>query len=93
MSKRCVVAEGQEFIYPADPISLRLVREAGGVSKLTPEERAKIKFKTVKSGEECSDLPEPAFSIYVERGWILVSESSKPAKPVKPASMVNEGAE
>lgn len=93
MSQRYTVADGQEFTYPADPISLRLVKEAGGVSKLTPEDREKIKFKTVKGGDECGDLPEPARSIYIERGWIIVSEQPKLVKAAKPTPAVSEGVE
>lgn len=82
MPKRFVVAvhpEVEEFVYPADPISLRKVKDAGGVSQLTPEERELIKFKSVKPGDDCSDLPEPALSIYLSRGWVV--EEDAPVTP------------
>lgn len=86
MSKRYRVAEGREFTYPADPISLRAVKEAGGVSQLTDEQRRKIKFKTVKSGEDCGDMPQSSLGIYVARGWVIVDvpvvETTKPGDTV-----------
>jgi len=66
-----IVAEGHEFTYPADAISLQLVRQAGGVSKLTDDQRERISFKTVKAGDDCSDMPQPALGIYINRGWVI----------------------
>jgi hypothetical protein len=80
MQKNYTVAEGHEFTYPADAVSLRLVKEAGGVSQMTDAERAQVKFKTVKAGEDCSDMPLSSAAIYAERGWIV--EKSTTALPV-----------
>ena len=77
MSSRYKVAEGQEFTYPADPISLRAVVDAQGVSNLTEEDREKIKFKTVIAGEDCSDMPKSSLDIYLERGWVIDSEKKE----------------
>lgn len=78
MSKRYNVAEGQEFSYPANTISLQLVKSAGGVSKLTEEERKKVSFKTVTAGQDCSDMPKESLDIYVSRGWVIEAEVSSP---------------
>lgn len=84
MSNRFTVAPGREFTYPADPISLRAVKDAGGVSKLSDEDRAKIKFKTVRAGQDCSDMPEPAKSIYLQREWIIPGAAPSKVFEVKP---------
>lgn len=85
MSKRFVVAPGDEdrtpeFVYPADAMSLKIIKDSGGLSKITDEQRSSLKFKTVRAGDECTDMPEPARSIYVERGWILVEEKTEVKK-------------
>ena len=56
------------FTYPADPESLRLVREGGGLSKLTPEDRARVRMKEVAIGDFCDDMPAEAQARYLERG-------------------------
>lgn len=85
MSKHYTVAEGCEFTYPADVASLRLVQKAGGVSKLSNEELSRIKFKTVKSGDDCSDMPLSSLQVYLSRGDIIetVSPEREPLKLVK----------
>lgn len=77
-TKSYLVGPGQRFTYPADPVSLRIVTDAGGVSQLSDEQRAKVKFKTVSSGADCSDMSQPALRIYLERGWVL--DVTKPSK-------------
>ena len=57
MSKSYVVAPGYEFTYPADEKSLHAIKSVGGVSKLSDADREHIKFKTVKEGQDCSDMP------------------------------------
>jgi hypothetical protein len=79
MQKNYTVAEGHEFTYPADAVSLRLVKEAGGVSQMTDAERAQVKFKTVKAGEDCSDMPLSSAAIYAKRGWIVEKGATTPA--------------
>ena len=56
--------------YPADAASLQAVRDAGGVSKLTDAERARLKFKTVPVGGRCDDMPPESVARYLERGEI-----------------------
>jgi hypothetical protein len=82
MPKRYTVAAGQEFNYPADAASEKTIRGAGGCSKLTEAQRATVKFKTVKEGEDCSDMPASSLEIYVERGWVL--ETGVELTPVLP---------
>lgn len=77
MPKCYTVAEDREFTYPADPISLRMVQDAGGVSQLTETQRQKIKFKTVRSGQDCSDMPLSSRAEYVRRGWVLEVDPKK----------------
>ncbi len=45
--------------YPT-PQSLAIVNQAGGLSKLTPEQRAKVKTKRVEAGGWCDDVPASA---------------------------------
>jgi len=71
MPKHYTVVVG-EYTYPADPISLRTIKDAGGVKQLTPEQKRTVKFKTVTVGQDCSDMPEPALSLYISRGWVTV---------------------
>jgi hypothetical protein len=71
MAKRFVVVEGN-YTYPADPTSLRIIRDAGGLSQIPTEQREFLKFKDVGPGDDCSDMPDPALSIYMSRGWIKV---------------------
>jgi hypothetical protein len=58
------------FAYPADAESLRLVREAGGLSKLTKSQRGKAKYKRVEPGEDCSDMPAESVAVYLSRGEV-----------------------
>lgn len=59
------------FAYPADAESLRLVREVGGFSKLTDEQRAAVRYKRVAPGEDCSDMPAESLAVYLERGEVV----------------------
>lgn len=82
MSKRFVVAPAEdgripEFVYPADAASLKIIRDNGGLSQMEDADRAKLKFKTVHVGQDCSDMPEPALSIYIGRGWVIEGEPKK----------------
>ena len=54
MSKRLRALNG--MTYPIGS-SLELVRKAGGISKLTDDQRASLKVRRVQSGEWCDDLP------------------------------------
>lgn len=89
MSSRYIVAEGQEFNYPADLVSRQIIKSSGGRSKLSEEDKKRVSYKTVKAGEDCSDLPEPAFSIYLERGWII-KVGDTPADVPTDTPVVNE---
>ena len=75
MSTTYVVAPGYEFNYPADPISLGIVKKAGGRSKLTPEDSAKVKTKIVKEGQDCSDMEKSVLDLYTSRGWVIKEDS------------------
>ena len=72
-----------EMWYP-DAKSLPVVVEAGGMSKLTAEQREKVKthIRHVKPGEWCDDLPECDRAIRLERGDVVEVE----ADPVKRAT-------
>jgi len=71
MGKTYTVAPGCEFDYPADPESLRIITTAGGRSKLTDDQKEIVKYKTVKEGEDCSDMPSSSLELYLSRGWII----------------------
>ena len=45
--------------YPT-PQSLAIVNQAGGLSKLTTEQRTKVKNKRVEAGGWCDDVPASA---------------------------------
>lgn len=84
MQKRYTVAKGAEFTYPADPVSLRIVQEARGVSEMSEKKRAQVKFKTVRGGEDCSDMPESSAAIFLERGLVVPFDPTAPVEqPVK----------
>jgi len=78
MSIRYIVAKGQEFVYPADPASWKLIQDAGGWSKLSVEANALMKHKIVKEGGDCSDMDASSLAIYVARGWIIDTFASVP---------------
>jgi hypothetical protein len=65
--------------YPADAESLRLVREAGGLSKLSPEAREKVRMKEVKPGEWCDDLPAESVEGRLLRGDVERVTVDEPA--------------
>jgi hypothetical protein len=83
---RYVVAEGQEFNYPADAATVALIAKAGGRSKMTQEQHKKANYKIVKAGDDCSDMPQTALALYLERGWIValapISSSEKASSEV-----------
>lgn len=70
MSIRYVVAPGHEFNY-TDKEGDKIVKAAGGRSKMSDFDKARVKFKTVTAGQDCSDMPEEVFNLYLERGWII----------------------
>jgi|WetSurMetagenome_2_1015567.scaffolds.fasta_scaffold853041_2 hypothetical protein len=74
MPNRYTVAEGHEFNYPADLSSFQIIKSAGGRSKLTEQEVARVKYKTVKAGQDCSDMPKSSLEIYLQRGWVIESK-------------------
>jgi hypothetical protein len=93
MSSRYIVAEGQEFSYPADLISQQVIKSAGGRSKLTEEDKQKVKIKTVMAGEDCSDMPASALALYLERGLVLkVLPPVEMPPQVEPVSLIKEPA-
>jgi hypothetical protein len=58
--------------YP-NAASLKLIPK-GGVSKLSPEEQSKIKYKNVAAGKIVDDLPDSAIK------WLLKDELIVEAK-------------
>lgn len=75
--KTYTVAEGQEFSYPSGSESLRILEAAGGRSKLNEDQKSMIKYKTVKEGDDCSDMPQSSLELYLERGWVIESDDEK----------------
>lgn len=80
-----IVAPGHEFNYPADEVSLKILKNAGGRSKLKEEEKPLVKYKTVKEGQDCSDLPVETRDLYESRGWVIRKEDPKKSAPVPAA--------
>lgn len=60
--------------YPEPGKSLEIVRAAGGLSKLSEEERAKVKIKDVRAGAWCDDLPEESRASLIRKGRVEVVE-------------------
>lgn len=73
----------RQITYPADAKSLALSEAAGGLSKLSAEERERLRFKTVEAGEYCDDMPEHSKAIYLARGWIERIPASDEATQAK----------
>lgn len=82
--------EFAEHTYPADMQSLHIIQAAGGVSKITDEQRAQLKFKTVRPGDDCSDMPASSREIFLERGWIEEIREHSPI-PVVEETEAEEG--
>lgn len=55
--------------YPA-PSSLALVTRAGGVSKLTAEQAAKVTYRVVAPGESCDDMPKQSIKGCLANGSV-----------------------
>ena len=64
--------------YP-DSASLKIVQKAGGLSKLSDEQRAKVKIKNVKAGGFCDDIPEDSRKNFLKLGYIREVESKTSA--------------
>jgi hypothetical protein len=76
---RAVVA----LTYPAVG-SLKKVIAAGGLSKLTPEQRDKLTMKRVKAGALADDIPEKSIKWLLKQGLIKnATESSAPKRKGK----------
>lgn len=66
--------------YP-DPASLAIVEKAGGLSKLSDEQRAKVKIKDVRVGGFCDDMPKKSVKDFLKWGYIReVDSEPKKAK-------------
>lgn len=74
MTRRLKAVVG--LTYPKSE-HLKKVREAGGISKLSKEELAKIKFKRVESGGWCDDLPIESREHYISSGKVKIVEQSE----------------
>ena len=61
--------------YP-DAISRKLIPK-GGVSKLSPEEQGKIKYKYVAAGKSVDDLPDSAVKWLLKDGLIVEANETK----------------
>lgn len=68
MSDRLRVVR-RRFRYPVGA-SLVRVREAGGVSRLSPEDAAGLTFREVGPGDDCSDMPSESVTRYLASGDI-----------------------
>jgi len=75
---RFIVAPGHVFNY-TDEAGDKIVKAAGGRSKMSDSDKARVKFKTVTEGQDCGDMPKEAFNLYLERGWII--DQNEPSEP------------
>ena len=79
MAKRLQVSDVRPGIhYPADAETLKKVRSAGGLIKMTPEERSALNYKYVKSGDFCDDVPAISRDHLIASGKVV--EVTVPAK-------------
>lgn len=83
MATRYTVAPGREFYYPLDPESEKIIKKAGGFSKLSKDDKTKVKYKTVTEGQDCSDMPKSALSLYLERSWVIATSAKESTKDKK----------
>lgn len=51
--------------YPVGA-SVKMVREAGGIRNLSPEQRDKLRMKRVEPGDWCDDLPPNDVKAFLE---------------------------
>lgn len=70
------VAVSRGFAYPVGA-DLALVRQAGGFSRLPEDQRARVRFKTVRPGEDCSDMPSESLARYLTRGDVARVEAEE----------------
>ena len=63
-----------DLTYPA-PGSLKAVQSAGGLSKMSDEQRAKVVFKHVKAGGYADNIPEKSVKWLLKGGMIKVAGS------------------
>jgi len=60
MTERRRLRAVRGFSYPADERSWEIIDAAGGRSKLTPEQAAKVRIAEVAAGAWCDELPARA---------------------------------
>ena len=87
--------------YPADAKSLAIVKKAGGLSKLSPDERMSVRMKKVAAGGFCDDVPTISRPGLLEGGrveWVDVGDAAEAgsgaqseAAPPTPSDEVNDG--
>jgi hypothetical protein len=80
MPSRFIVAPGQGFNYPADLISLQIIKSAGGWSKLSAEDRLRVTYKRVEAGEDCGDLPKDTLKLWLSEGLVIDTEAVIPTE-------------
>jgi|TARA_R110000824_G_scaffold1386_10_gene7085 hypothetical protein len=62
------------------PDSMAMVKRAGGISKLSEEQRQKLVMKSCKAGDFCDGVPESSIKWLLKQGKI---ESVGPTKKNK----------
>lgn len=93
MPNHYTVGKGYEFNYPADAVSEKLIKEFGGRSRMTPAQHAQVKYKTVREGQNCDDMPKGILSLYVSRGWVIEKVEPVPETTWKDFGQPIEGKE
>jgi hypothetical protein len=68
--------------YP-DATSAPIVKRAGGISNLTPEQLEKYKQIRRKAGEFCDDVPANVRKHWLEKGVIEEVEVKAPVRKTK----------
>lgn len=70
MAERLIVVSG-EHAYPTGD-GLALVRRAGGLRFLSPAQAQTVRFKVVRAGDDCSDMPAEGAARLLQSGEIAV---------------------
>lgn len=65
--------------YPS-PDTLAIVKKAGGMTKLTPEQRSKVKMINKKAGQFCDDIPETSLKWLLNQKLVEQVDGSKVVK-------------
>ena len=68
-----------DLTWPS-PDSMAMVKRAGGISKLSEEQRQKLVLKKCKAGKVCDGVPESSIKWLLKQGKIEAVEPGRTKK-------------